>query len=192
LALRLQKKTDAGYTNNAKEGPMKKLGIRSIVCTFLLFGIIFLFQCTPLQKKSNGNEPTFLDVLYSTNRYKGETVTWGGQISNVTNSENGAELTLVQLPLTDSIIPLDARFSEGRFLAQTDIELNKDTYYNRRPITITGTVIGSEARPLGFDEYVYPVIEVKELHYWNEDIGGNYVHCWQSMSWDDPTKPRCE
>jgi outer membrane lipoprotein len=118
-----------------------------------------------LREEAN-KDLTFSMVLQKPTAYVGSIVIWGGEIIWTTNSENGTEFLVLNIPLDYKGMPEGAEHSRGRFIAKSPQFLDPALYKTGRKITVAGEIVGKETRPLGKTQYTYPVVRVRELHLW--------------------------
>ena len=123
--------------------------------------------------QSNTPQITFLQVKAAPDSYKGQAVTFGGEVLGARRLKEGTRIEILQLPLTSSLHPtLDLSKSQGRFVAMQREFLDPATIPSGTFVTITGDVAGSVTMPLDETEYTYPIVEIKKLHVWiNSDEG---------------------
>jgi outer membrane lipoprotein len=112
---------------------------------------------------------TFSMVHEHPESYKGQYVLWGGQIIHTTNRDNGSEITVLQMPLDADYFPLHLNRSEGRFIVKSPAFLDPEIYKRKTRITVIGEVAGQETRPLYKTHYTYPVLNIKQIHPWEEN-----------------------
>ncbi len=126
---------------------------------------------------------SFRSVKGNIEKYKGSTVIWGGMIANITVVEEGTELEVLQNPLDRYGAIDDPDISGGRFIAVYRERLDQLIYRKSREVTVAGRLAGSIERPLDGRPYVYPVVEVIEIHLWKEDVlypmPPYYYYPWQ-------------
>jgi outer membrane lipoprotein len=105
-------------------------------------------------------------VLKNPDAYKGKTVLFGGDIIETQNLPEKTLVVVLQRPLGRRGQPATGDVSEGRFIVQAPGFLDAAIYSPGRKITVAGTVVGKEVRPLGEIQYTYPIIERRELYLW--------------------------
>jgi outer membrane lipoprotein len=116
--------------------------------------------------KTVDQEIRFEQVLENPDAYQGTAVLLGGEIIKTENMPNRTVMIVLQRPLGYRQEPASDGESKGRFIVSAPEFLDPAIYRYRRKITVVGSVIGKEVRPLGELEYAYPVIEKKELYIW--------------------------
>jgi outer membrane lipoprotein len=145
----------------------------AIVNTFLLLG------CAPVISQRALDEVDqaliFEQLLENPEAHKGKIVLLGGTIIETQNFSDRTLTVVLQRPLGFRKRPITEDVSQGRFIIYTLDFLDPAIYSNGRKITVVGSVMGREVRPLGKIEYSYPVIEKKELYLWpSEEATGTW------------------
>jgi outer membrane lipoprotein len=92
---------------------------------------------------------TFAHVSKDPEAYKGKTVLFGGDIIETQNLSDKTQIVVLQRPLGSRGEPSAGDVSEGRFIITTPGFLDPAIYGPGRKITVAGTVVGKEVRPLG-------------------------------------------
>jgi len=109
----------------------------------------------------------FPHVKAAPDSYKGQPVTFGGQVLAARRLKEGTRIEILQLPLASGLQPLpDLTKSEGRFVAMQREFLDPATIPAGTFVTVTGTLAGSVVLPLDETEYTYPLVEVTNLQVW--------------------------
>ncbi len=111
---------------------------------------------------------TFPAVHQDPEAYRGETVIWGGVIIETLNQREGTLVTLLETPLDSQGFPGDAEYSRGRFMVRAASYLDPEVFRRGVKMTLAGTVVGREVKPLGEIQYAYPVLSAREMHIWKE------------------------
>ena len=147
-----------------------------------LYILLFLFlggftACAPAistKVRDEAGEPVpFKTLLKHSDAHKGRVVIVGGYILETVNETDGSRITVLQAPLDSQNRPKSSDLSEGRFMVSSSEFLDPAVYSKERRITIGGKVSGIQERQLGNLTYVYPVIEVMEIHLWSKE--GAYI-----------------
>lgn len=100
-------------------------------------------------------------------RLQGVPVRWGGVIAAVENRRQETWLEVVARPLAGDGSPKSGDAPNlGRFLARVPQFLDPAVYSDGREITVRGTFVGTETRPIGDYPYRYPVVQVQQHHLW--------------------------
>jgi outer membrane lipoprotein len=108
----------------------------------------------------------FEQLLENPDAYRGKVLLLGGEIINTENVPNKTVIVVLQRSLGYNQKPDSEGESKGRFIVSIPGFLDPAIYRPRRKITVVGSVMGKQVRPLGELEYAYPVIEKKELYIW--------------------------
>jgi outer membrane lipoprotein len=157
---------------NAKEGDMN-LVKRFIIATALCQTLI-LTACAGGISKETRSQITyfgsFREVQQAPQKYRGETVMWGGKVIQSRAKDNATELVVLQLGLGSGDRPKDDDQSQGRFLIRSDRFLDPAIYSQGTLITVVGPVKGAEVRTIGEMEYHYPVMDVTEIKKWKPGV----------------------
>lgn len=111
----------------------------------------------------------FAAVRENPTAHAGRHLLVGGAVARVSNTPEGAELEVVQLPLSSSDRPDEKKGSEGRFLARNRDFLDPLIYKPGRMVTLVGKVTGEVTRPLDGVDYRYPILAVREIHVWRPE-----------------------
>jgi outer membrane lipoprotein len=109
---------------------------------------------------------TFEMVLEKPEAYAGKTLLLGGDIIEAQPFPKKTVITVLQRPLGLRDQPLSKNESKGRFIAEVPGFLDPAIYRKGRQITVAGTFVAEEVRPLGKMKYTYPVIRCREIHLW--------------------------
>lgn len=109
---------------------------------------------------------TFSAVLANPDAYEGETIIWGGQVIDTRNEEGFTLLKVLQIPIDYTEMPEDEEMSQGRFMARVQGYADPEVYRKGRMLTLAGKIIGRKIEPLGAMEYVYPLVDAKEIYLW--------------------------
>jgi outer membrane lipoprotein len=107
------------------------------------------------------------DMLKGTpDKYIGSYVLLGGAVASLRNDKLGSHIEVVQYELNTDDSPDPWSRSGGRFMAETPSFIDPYVFHANRLVTVVGEVKGHKTQPLGEIEYVYPVISIREIHYW--------------------------
>ncbi len=122
-----------------------------------------------LSESSQSGAPplTFAQVKAAPESYKGQPVTFGGEVLGARRLKEGTRIEILQLPLTSSLQPtMELSKSQGRFVALQREFLDPATIPAGTFVTVTGEVAGSITLPLDETEYAYPIVELKTMKVW--------------------------
>jgi outer membrane lipoprotein len=103
-------------------------------------------------------------LFQNPNGFRGATAILGGTIIGSRNTEKGTYLEVLQAPLDSRGRPRASASTHGRFMAFHPSYLETAIYSRGRAITVAGEVVGSILQPIGEMDYLYPLINVRELH----------------------------
>lgn len=134
---------------------------------FLIVGCSYPISRTVRHKVTQ--DLTFSQVLANPAAYQGAVVIWGGIVMDTINHPNGTELVVLETPLGYWETPEAARYSSGRFIARTPKFLEPQIYRRGTRITVAGEVEGQQLETLKGIPYAYPVIKIREIHWWKSD-----------------------
>lgn len=136
---------------------------------------------------------TFLQLKAAPDSYKGQAVTFGGEVLGAKRLKEGTRIEILQLPLTSSLQPtLDLTQSQGRFVAMQREFLDPATIPPGTFVTVTGEIVGAVILPLDETDYTYPVVEIKNLHVWtkpDEAIGRIRPYTGPGSYWSPYWRP---
>lgn len=152
---------------------------------FVLGIVIVLSSCSHVISKElrqSAVDLPFGKLKEDIERYKGSIFIWGGFIVETKPTEEGTLIEVVQNPIGRYGGVIDKDTSEGRFLALYRGRLDPLIYRKNRQLTVGGKLLGSVEKPL---EGVYPLIEIKELHLWKEEVF-YYQPFYLYWYWDPP------
>lgn len=110
---------------------------------------------------------SFQQLKGSPDTYRGQSVTFGGEVLTAKRLKDGTRIEVLQLPLTQKGEPAaDLTQSEGRFIAMQRQFLDPATIPPGTRLTVTGDVSGTTTLPLDETDYTYPVLEIKSVRVW--------------------------
>lgn len=119
--------------------------------------------------QSGAPQVTFAQVKAAPDSYKGQPVTFGGEVLGARRLKDGTRIEILQLPLTSSLAPtLDLSQSQGRFVAIQREFLDPATIPAGTFVTVTGEIGGAVTLPLDDTDYNYPIVEIKNLRVWTK------------------------
>jgi outer membrane lipoprotein len=140
---------------------------------FVMAAVLLLAGCAHVISKEALQEVdtsiSFAQLSKDPAAYMGKTVLLGGDVIETQNLSDKTLIIVLQRPVGSRGEPGAGDVSEGRFIIQTPGFLDPAIYSPGRKLTVAGTVVGKEVRPLGEIEYTYPVIEKRELYLWPEE-----------------------
>ena len=118
--------------------------------------------------------------------YQGQQVRFGGTIIETVNETDTTRLTVLGRPLSRDGEPTLSDDSSGRFIAVVPEFLDPKVYAADRDITVTGTLLGSEAGKVGEYDYSYPVVEATAWYLWPRETLPPYRYNPWYDPWYDP------
>jgi outer membrane lipoprotein len=108
----------------------------------------------------------FNTVQQEPEKYKSQTVMWGGKVITIKTNNHLMEMVVLQLDLGNRHRPLDNDQSQGRFIIRSSQFLDPAIYPQGTLITVVGPLTGSTVRNIGEMQYRYPVIDITEIKKW--------------------------
>lgn len=127
--------------------------------------------CAASQESGESAQPppiTFAQVKATPDSYRGQAVTWGGEVLSARRLKEGTRIEILQLPLNSSLQPtMELNNSQGRFVALQREFLDPATIPAGTFVTVTGEVAGSVTLPLDETEYTYPIVELNTMNVWS-------------------------
>jgi outer membrane lipoprotein len=103
-------------------------------------------------------------------RYRGETVLWGGEILSLENRAEVTEIAVFGRPLGSNAEPASSGGEGSRFLAVIPGFLDPAEYGVGRRMTVIGQLKGLRRQLVGEFVYAYPVVEVDHHHLWPASV----------------------
>jgi outer membrane lipoprotein len=130
------------------------------------------YQVIPHQYQGQVNRSlTFAETKGNPERYKGQTVVWGGEVLKATRLPDRTKIEMLQLPLTEDFIPAGERAeSSGRFLAfdsQGEI-LDPAIVKEGTRLTIVGQLQGTVSSTSDLGPHQYPAIQIRDMTVWGK------------------------
>ncbi len=154
--------------------------IRRMIVDIFVFGtmMVLISSCSyPISRtvrEQAAGDLTFTEVLARPAAYRGVIAVWGGVIMKTVSRPGRSELVLWETPLDYRGRPEDKGFSNGLFIARTSRFLDPVEYSAGRKVTVAGKITGGEPGTYNDEPYLYPVLEIKEVHLWREPIKWNW------------------
>jgi outer membrane lipoprotein len=119
---------------------------------------------------------TFSMLRENPEAYVGNYVLLGGTIAGVRNTNEGAVLEVNQYELNFAQTPKVSGQSGGLFLATTDAFLDPFIYKSGLKVTTAGKVLGKRTVSHDGEQYVCPVIAVREMYLFREMPSGQVYY----------------
>lgn len=146
-----------------------------------LLSVTFLTGCTTIiseqARKSVNSDAPFKAIKAAPEKFIGKNVLLGGRIANIVNSNEGAQIEIVQFDLNSRDYPEDRFVSYGRFLATDSNFYDPMIFKIGMLITLAGEIKGKKVLRLDGMDYSYPIIGIREWHLWpnsGPDNTGSY------------------
>jgi len=141
-------------------------------------------QVPPLIREAPADSPSLAQVRAHAADYLGRQVRWGGTIIETGNRENATRLTVLGRPLYKAGEPEATDDSAGRFIAIVPEFLDPEVYAPERQVTVTGTLLRTEAGKVGEYPYTYPVVQVEAWYLW--PVVSEQPYGYPDPWWYDP------
>ncbi len=100
---------------------------------------------------------------------RGKTALWGGTILDTRNLKDSTRLEVLAYPLDSSQRPLLGSKPLGRFIIHQQGYLEPANYSPGRLVSVIGSVGENQSGNVGDSAYIYPVINVQQLHLWSPE-----------------------
>ena len=136
-----------------------------------LITILLLAGCAQLPKfDTQGVDRSLLPTQVASNikAHRGRHVMWGGAILSGKNLKKSTRLEVLAYPLDSDGWPERDQKPLGRFILEQKGYLETADYGKGRIVTVVGTVSGIEKGKVGDSAYNFPVIQVRQLHLWQQ------------------------
>jgi outer membrane lipoprotein len=143
----------------------------------------------PLEiREAPADSPSLAQVREDVATFMGQPVRFGGTIISTDNREDVTWLTVLGRPMFKDGKPEFTDDSAGRFIALVPEFLDPKVYATDRQVTITGTLLRTEAGKVGEYDYTYPVVEAAAWYLWPKDVGPyhDYDPWYYDPWWYDP------
>lgn len=122
--------------------------------------------------------------------YLGARVRWGGTVVSVENRPSESVIEIISRPLESNGRPQDEQPGLGRFLARFSGFLDPAVITAGQPITVLGTVEGTEEHAIGKYQYQFPVIKIESYYLWPpKPVQAYPPPYWYDPWWYDPWWP---
>lgn len=140
----------------------------------LAISLALLFQsCTyaisPEYVRQADRAISFHEIKQDPESYQGKLVIVGGTIDQVSSTDHGTLLEVVERALDYWGRPERTSETGGRFILQHPAHLNTLLYAPGREVTVAATVEGSEAAALTDQDLRVPLFLSKELKLWEDE-----------------------
>ncbi len=135
----------------------------------ILLGSVLLCACSTKAKfASEGIDASITpqQALVEGTVLENVSLLWGGVIISSVNLQEATQFEILAYPLTSQQRPDINRSPMGRFLAVQEGYLELSDYAPGRLITVSGTLQEKRSGRIGESEYIYPLLNVTQLHLW--------------------------
>jgi outer membrane lipoprotein len=140
-------------------------GACGTACLLVVAGCSTVPISKPWREKAT--KADFVTILQNLESHQGNVVIWGGKIIQTVNQTNGASVYVLESPLDSEGRPMSEKLSQGRFIAHHPGFLDPEVYRAGARITIAGEMAGKLSENIGQTPYIYPVVTLKEVYFWN-------------------------
>lgn len=140
-------------------------------------------------RKAPAGSLSLAQVRENADHYLGQRVRWGGTIIDTGNRKDATWLTVLEQPLYKGGAPRSTDDSGGRFIAIVPDFLDPKVYAHNRQVTVTGTLLRTEAVNVGEYPYTYPVVQADAWYLWPEETETPYSYPypgWYNPWYYDP------
>lgn len=128
-------------------------------------------QVPPAIREAPADNPSVEAVRGNAAEYLDRQVRWGGRLIETENRENATWLiVLASTSLSKDGEPRSGTDGAGRFIAIVPEFLDPKVYAADRKVTVTGTLLRTETRPVGQFPYTYPVVRASAWYLWPEEV----------------------
>jgi outer membrane lipoprotein len=161
---------------------MKTKTLLSFACACLL-----VLSCSPFSRQALDQVDLtlpFPEIQKAPQKYMNKNVLWGGQIIETSVKKDATFISVIDKPLDYDKRPVSGDASDGRFIIRCPGFLDPAVYKPGRDVSVIGTIIGTEVRPVGELQYTYPVVESRQIHLWER-----LPKYWGPPYWGYPMMP---
>jgi outer membrane lipoprotein len=152
---------------------------RTMLLTLLAFAALVLGGCAtaafpPEILEGVNQSVTLSDLRISPGAYLDQKVVLGGEIVDTRPKPDETEVEVLSRPLDKDERPARTDRSDGRFLVVSKQFLDPAVYAKGRRLTVIGTVRGETERPIGDQQYLFPVIAAEQIRLWPQEVPAYY------------------
>lgn len=158
-----------------------------LVSTLLLQGCTYAVS-PPFREKAD-RSITFDQLLADPDLYKGKVLILGGTIVETAVKPKGTLITMTEKPLDYWGKPIRTTRSGGRYLLFHPDALDAFLYAPGRELTVAAEVAGTKFAPLGNQEFIDPVLIVKEVKLWERPSPATGAPEWGDPFYDRYKQP---
>jgi len=106
--------------------------------------------------------------------YSGKQVRWGGEVLEVSNTEQHTDVLVLGRELEKDGRPVKSSQVDARFIARFPGFREPSEFPRGQRITVSGILAGVEMHNVGEYPYLYPVVHVNDVHRWPKKKIRNY------------------
>ena len=157
------------------------------ICMVVL--VLLMAACSTIPERIQTPEGTNL-LAYETaasnaQQVVGQTARWGGVIAKVDNKAENTVFDVVYYSLKSYGRPSIGNESIGRFRVYVKGFMDPMVYKVGRTMTFTGEFSGLEEGLVGEHKYVYPTLQAKGYHLWQDiqQVDVTAIHVWPYDYW---------
>jgi len=158
-----------------------------LVSTLVLQGCTYAVS-PPFREKAD-RSITFDQLLADPDLYKGKILILGGTIVETSVKPKGTLITLTERPLDYWGKPIRTTRTGGRFLLFHPDALDAFPYAPGRELTVAAEVVGTKLGPLGNQEFIDPVLIIKEIKLWERTYPAAGAPRWGDPLYDRYQQP---
>lgn len=159
-----------------------KFKIYILICfLFLIYGCATLPK--PLKDIPALRDVPFSIVKNNPEKYRDETLLWGGRITKCINTQEGTVFEILHLPLDREGYPTETDLSEGRFIVSSKNFLDCEVYSKGSLITIAGKFRGLKEGKIDEMPYSFPFIEAQATYLWKKRVPYHHRYYWRPSIW---------
>jgi outer membrane lipoprotein len=118
---------------------------------------------------------SFSDLRNAPSQYEGRIIMLSGVVLNAKRAEDKTEIEILQTPTKSGMPSADRSRSGGRFIAVDSGIVDPATVEKGSPVTVIGEVSGTMVKPMDEGHYTYPVVVVKQLVDWSQELTPRYA-----------------
>lgn len=183
---------------NCKTGAIQKSwpeNDRSLISFLTIMLLLFMVSaCAVPAYMPTANEVSedlsLKRVLGNPSGHKGETISWGGIILQSEKRNGTTDLYIEEMPFDRGERTEARELSEGVFIARTPEALDPGSYLAGNKVRVKGEITGGELGTYREMPYLYPVIRINEISFWQREHPGVQWN-WgrRSYYWPDEYTP---
>jgi outer membrane lipoprotein len=117
-------------------------------------------------RAESDHQPAFATIKAEPAAFIDTPLLLGGVIVSAEKAGTETVLEIMQWRLNHWGEPTSLNDEEHLFLVRSEESLDPSIFEPGVLVTLAGVVLGEETRLLGDNEYVYPVLELNEIHPW--------------------------